>query len=150
MVSSEARRHRLYESVKASHGEETAVDLLESLPPAGLPDLATKDDIALVLRDVQALRDLMDHRFALVDHRFEALEDRLDGRFQAIDERFQAIDERVHALREYTESVHQSLRHELVGQIDRGFRDQTLRLVWLVFGGMTALGGAVGVTAQLV
>ena len=45
MAVSEQARRRLYEQVEAQMGEEAAVTLMDSLPPAGWGDVATKQDL---------------------------------------------------------------------------------------------------------
>ncbi len=90
MTAGEQQRHALYEAFSETHGEEVAVNLLEALPPAGLPDLATKDDIALLRRDLQALDDKTALRFEQVDRRFDDFQAQIDRRFEQVDRRFDA------------------------------------------------------------
>jgi len=58
----EERRHEVFEAFKASHGTKIAGALLEMLPPAGVPELATKGDLAIVRADIAALEARMGER----------------------------------------------------------------------------------------
>jgi len=57
-------RHRVYEAIRASHGDEVANGLMEMLPPVGWADVATKHDLD-VLRVM--LEERMDLRFQLIE-----------------------------------------------------------------------------------
>ncbi|HVM41753.1 MAG TPA: hypothetical protein VM618_13340 [Acidimicrobiia bacterium] len=52
MTGSEVVRHRVFDAFQRSHGVEVASDLMELLPPAGLPELATKQDLAVLKADL--------------------------------------------------------------------------------------------------
>lgn len=54
MSVDERRRHELYEHAKSHWGEEAAVTLMELLPPVGWADVATKDDLASLGRELRA------------------------------------------------------------------------------------------------
>jgi len=56
MPVDEARRHAVYEALRAVHGEVVAASMMEMLPPAGVPELATKADLALLKSDFDLLR----------------------------------------------------------------------------------------------
>ena len=71
MAISEEVRHRIYESFRASFGDEVANGMMEMLPPVGWADVATKHDLA-------ALEERLDLRFALVDARFAQMDQRFD------------------------------------------------------------------------
>ena len=91
MAISEEVRHRIYESFRASFGDEVANGMMEMLPPVGWADVATKHDLA-------ALEERLDLRFGAleerVDVRFAGLEERLDLRFALVDARFAQMDQR--------------------------------------------------------
>jgi len=53
-------RHRVYEAIRASHGDEVANGLMEMLPPVGWADVATKHDLS---GSLGALEDRMGLRF---------------------------------------------------------------------------------------
>lgn len=54
MAGTEAARHRVFEAFHASHGEEVASDLMELLPPAGMPELATRQDLQVLEAGLKA------------------------------------------------------------------------------------------------
>ena len=62
MTVNEESRHEVFEAFKASHGTKIAGVLLEMLPPAGVPELATKGDLAIVRADIAALEARMGER----------------------------------------------------------------------------------------
>ena len=62
MTVNEESRHEVFEAFKASHGTKIAGALLEMLPPAGVPELATKGDLAIVRADIAALEARMGER----------------------------------------------------------------------------------------
>lgn len=154
IAASEQQRHGLYAAFSESHGEEVAVNLLEALPPAGLPDLATKDDIALLRRDLQALDDKtalrfeqVDRRFEQVDRRFDDFQTQIDRRFDQIDRRFDGfqaqIDRRFDAQKTSFDTKLNDLEARLDAKLQAELRRQTARLA----AGATTL--AVVVTAVL-
>jgi hypothetical protein len=79
MAIDEQRRLELADAAKRALGDAAGITLMELLPPVGWADVARKDDLELLRREVvgeiQALRDEMHHRF-------EALELRLEARFE--------------------------------------------------------------------
>lgn len=70
----EAIRHDVFEAFRASHGRELAAKLMQLLPPAGVPELATK-------ADVEVLRVEMAGEFALVREEMRSLEARVTALF---------------------------------------------------------------------
>ena len=79
MAITEEVRHRVYEAIRASHGDEVANGLMEMLPPVGWADVATKHDLS---GSLGALGERMNLRFALVDQRFGLMEARLGERLE--------------------------------------------------------------------
>ncbi|MGI9118730.1 MAG: hypothetical protein ACR2G7_01125 [Acidimicrobiales bacterium] len=67
MVIDERARRALHQQLEAALGGPAADTLMDSLPPIGWADIATK-------ADVDARFDAVDRRFDAVDRRFEALE----------------------------------------------------------------------------
>lgn len=74
MPVEERRRVELRNVVTSAWGEEAADTLFDLMAPSG-HELATRQDI-------EALRRDMDHRFDRMDARFDALEHRLLERFE--------------------------------------------------------------------
>ena len=58
MAITEEVRHRVYEAIRASHGDEVANGLMEMLPPVGWADVATKQDLAALREQVATKADL--------------------------------------------------------------------------------------------
>ncbi len=56
MTVNEEMRHRVYEGLKALRGAEFAGAMMEMLPPAGVPELATKADLAVLESKLNELR----------------------------------------------------------------------------------------------
>jgi hypothetical protein len=73
MSVDERRRLQLADAAKRALGDDAGITLMEMLPPVGWADVATKQDIALLRRDLELLE--------------ERLEERLDARFEARFER---------------------------------------------------------------
>ena len=46
MSITEAQRYQVYESMKASHGDDVALSLMAMLPPVGWADVATKHQLS--------------------------------------------------------------------------------------------------------
>jgi hypothetical protein len=54
-MPSETRRHQLYHELRGLLTKESVDELMESLPPMGGASLATKDDVAALREQVDAL-----------------------------------------------------------------------------------------------
>jgi hypothetical protein len=65
----ERARHRLYRRLEEILGPEEAGTLMNHLPPAGLPDLATKTDLALTRADMVALEERLTARIEQMGRR---------------------------------------------------------------------------------
>jgi hypothetical protein len=72
MAVIEDRRIALLEAAHHHWGRDVAVTLMEMLPPSGWGDVATR-------QRVDALERNMELRFQLVDQRFDALETKVEG-----------------------------------------------------------------------
>lgn len=76
MVVDERARRELHQQLEAALGSRAADTLMDSLPPIGWADIATKVD-------VDARFDAVDRRFDAVDRRFESLEAIFQASLQA-------------------------------------------------------------------
>ncbi|HVM39670.1 MAG TPA: hypothetical protein VM618_02685 [Acidimicrobiia bacterium] len=92
MAVDEEMRYRVYEAMKAHHGSDVAGALMEMLPPAGVPELATKADLALHAAAVEHRIDALDNRLA---RRIDGLEGRIDGLEGRMDQRFQVFEAQI-------------------------------------------------------
>ena len=81
MAISEESRHHLYRRLEEVLGSTEAAVLMEHLPPIGWADVATK-------RDLDALEQRMDMRFARTEDRL----DRLETRFERLESRFDRLE----------------------------------------------------------
>ena len=86
MALSEQRRHRMYQRLEETLGEEAAGTLIEPLPRATWADLATKDELAAVkeelLEAMGRLREAFGHELGEARAETERLEQRLMDRFE--------------------------------------------------------------------
>jgi hypothetical protein len=147
MSVDERSRLQLAEAVKRALGDDEGITLMELLPPVGWADVATKHDLLMFEERLDARFERVDARFERVDARFEALDARferiearfesLDARFEDVDGRFEGLDARFEGLETRFDAKLEALEYKLVSAMDRGFRDQTWRLV----AGMAALLG---------
>ena len=119
MAITEEVRHKVYEAIRASHGDEVANGLMEMLPPVGWADVATKHDL-------DVLRVMLEERMNL---RFERLEESIDLRFQIVDERFERADQRF------------DLMEARIGErLERAMRLQSARFMTAMAAMFTAFG----------
>jgi hypothetical protein len=61
MTVDERSRHQLYQKLQQVLGAEDATTLMEHLPPGGVAQLATKDDL-------RTMRDELEHKIDAVSH----------------------------------------------------------------------------------
>ncbi|HEX5615141.1 MAG TPA: hypothetical protein VFZ83_08295 [Acidimicrobiia bacterium] len=109
MVISERARHELFVKLEQILGREEATTLMEHLPPVGWADVATK-------RDLDALEERMDLRFASVEHRIELL--RAEFRAELAEGQGALRHELFGAFGEFRAELAEgqgALRHELFG-----------------------------------
>ncbi|MCR4418623.1 MAG: hypothetical protein QHH27_01650 [Clostridia bacterium] len=94
--------------------------------------LATKDELAAILKRLEAHEEASRRRFEAMERRFEAIERRfeaVDRRFEAVERRFEAVDRRFEALERRLEGVITDLRDlrlevsALSGRLGRGLED---------------------------
>ena len=89
---------------------------------------ARREEVAMVLQELQALRAEMDQRFEQVDRRFEQVDARIDAfrdaveqRFEEVNQRFEGMEQRFEGMEQRFEEVNQ--RFEEVNQrFDEVFR----------------------------
>ena len=90
MSVTETRRIELLEAARQTMGRDVAITLMEMLPPSGWGDVATRQRVDALERDINARFNAVDARFNAVDMRFDAV----DARFDAVDARFDEVDMR--------------------------------------------------------
>ena len=90
MSVTEDRRIALLEAAHQHWGRDVAVTLMEMLPPSGWGDVATRQRVDSLERD-------MDLRFRLVDQRLDALETKLDARIDAVSAEVAVLRREMHA-----------------------------------------------------
>ena len=116
---------RVRRSLEEKLGVEEASYLMDR-PVGGWSELVTNHTLDLKFA-------ALDERFRVIDERFVALEKRMDARFETVDARFE------------------SLRHELVGHIDKRFGELAWKVLTAVIAGMAVMATIfAGVTAGLV
>lgn len=146
MAIDERDRHRLHQRLDDVLGATEAATLMAHLPPVGWAEVATKDDVTALGREMNrqfdavdqrfdALETEMDRRFDAVDQRFAALETEMDSRFAAVDHRFDASEARM-----------ESLGHQLTTYLSDRLQEQ-LRVTMFAFVGCLATFSAVMVAA---
>lgn len=127
MPVTEDRRIALLEAAHQHWGRDVAVTLMEMLPPSGWGDVATRQRLDALERD-------LDLRLQLVDQRIDALEMKLTARVDALDARLEA---RIDALEGRVEALH----HDMHAEIARA----EVRLVrWIVASGLAMVGTIAG------
>ena len=114
MSVDERTRHEIYEKARESWGARAADGLMELLPPAGLPDLATKQDLALLGSDVALLGSELRGEIGVVRGEIDGLRTEMNQEFALVRGE---ID---------------TLRHEFRAELQRELRDQTTRILTFV------------------
>ncbi len=98
MSVTETRRIELLEAARQTMGRDVAITVTEMLPPSGWGDVATRQRVDALERDIHvrfdALETKYDARFDAIDARFKAVGARFDAIETTIDTRFDAIDMR--------------------------------------------------------
>ena len=105
-------------------------DLLERRPDleprmfkAFLKAFARREEVAVVLAELRALRAEVDRRFELVDRRFDKVDqrfDQVDQRSELVDRRFEPVDQRFDQVDRRFDQVDQRF-DRLEGKMDAGF-----------------------------
>lgn len=86
----------LYPELVERLGQETAMDLLQRLPPPG--DVATRQDV----REVGGRVGALEHRMGALEQRIDAFEQRVTRQMERFDDKLERFHE---ALREQTRNV---------------------------------------------
>lgn len=99
MTTAEKERLALYEQLNSTLGPEPAETLMEYLPTQKWADLATKEDLRLLAKELQAE---MQAGFARIDGRFAQMESQfaqvksmfaqVDGRFAQVESKFAEME----------------------------------------------------------
>lgn len=124
MTVNEEMRHEVYDAFKASYGERVAGAIMEMMPPAGIPELATKADLAVLKADFDALQS-----------EFGTLQGEFDAKFAGFRQEFDAKLEGVES--------------RLGERIERGLREQGNRFITWMLGTAGVSVAAVGVFSRL-
>ena len=162
MAVEERRRIALHRAAAETWGEEVANTLVELVAPSG-HELATRADIQGVLAAMAAMDERLTGQIAALEERLAgqtaANDERLTGQMAALDERLMgqmaALDERltgqiaanaaqvtgqIAALDERWDLRMESLRHEIIGAVDRRIADAVnLQTRMLVISQLVAL-----------
>lgn len=102
MAVDERRRMQLFEQLAAVIGDEATGTVFELLPPPNT-EVATRDDLEGLRREMQRGFEEVSRRFDRQSARFDRVDeqfDRVDERFARVDERFAGVDERFEGLEE--------------------------------------------------
>ncbi len=149
MITTEAERFQMHESLIHTHGKEVADIIMEHLPPTGWGDVARRSDVAglqvLTKKDIDMLRISMagDMEALRLEIRgdMEALRLEMRGEMQELRTEMRG---EMHALRLEMRSEMQALRLEMRSEMHMLFNQQ---LKWLV--GLVITAQALGTGALL-
>ena len=99
MTTAEKERLALYEQLNSTLGPEPAETLMEYLPSQKWADLATKEDLRLLAKeltaDMQAGFARMEAKFAQIDGQFAQVKSQfaqVESRFAQVDSQFAQVD----------------------------------------------------------
>ena len=178
MPIDQGTRVEVYEALKTAHGERVANAFMEMLPPAGVPELATKSDVALMGAEIRAemahlrvefgelsgevtdLRADLRGEISAVRGEISALGTELRGEISAVrgelrsglsGVRGEVTDLRAD-LRGEISAVRgeiSELRGEFGERVERALREQTTRFVGWMFAAVGITSTIVGAAARL-
>ena len=131
MPVDERSRHLLYRKLEAVLGSDEAGTLMDHLPPAGLANLATKNDLVGLRNELIGRLDRLDQRLT---GNMQSLDDRVTGNMQSLDQRLTA---RMESLDHGLTARMESLEHRLTAKIEQSAR----RLVMWTSSMVLATGG---------
>lgn len=132
MTTAEKERLALYEQLNSTLGPEPAETLMEYLPSQKWADLATKEDLRLLAKELQAE---MQAGFARIDGRFAQVESqfaRIDGRFAQVDGQFAQMESQFAQVKSMFAQVESKF-----AEMESKFAQQT-RTIVLALGGFAA------------
>ena len=94
------------------------------------PANATKDDIKLLIHQ-------MDKRFEQVDKRFESIQNQMDKRFEQVDKRFESMDKRFDVIMGYLlkerylikVEIQKELEPQLIRKADKNILDKVISII---------------------
>ena len=113
-------------------------------PVGGWSELVTNHTLDLKFAVVEERFRGIDERFELVDERFAMV----DRRFDLVDARFDALERKIAAT---VNASAESLRHEILGDIEKRFGALAWKVVTAVIAGMAVMAAIfAGVTTGLV
>ena len=128
------------EAVSALHDEDLIEvfsrrlpDLLERRPDlepvifkAFLKAFARREEVALVLTELRALRTEMERRFEQVDRRFE----QVDQRIEQVDQRIEQVDQRIEQVDQRIEQMDQRIKQmdQRIKQMDQRIKQMDQRI----------------------
>ncbi|MGH8896070.1 MAG: hypothetical protein ACRDZ4_03385 [Egibacteraceae bacterium] len=95
MVVDERSRHDLYARLADVLGPDHATTLMEHLPPVGWADVATKQDLVLVRRDIDAVRQDLTGVKTELELKIDAVRQDLTGLEERLNSRIEATEHRV-------------------------------------------------------
>ncbi len=143
MAVEERRRVALHRAAADSWGEEVADTLVELVAPSG-HELATREDVRVILDAMDAMERRWDARFAAQDERLSAMDDRWHERLSAMDERWHerlsAMDQQWDIRFEGAEDRSVGRFHEAMALFERRIADAvTHQTRTLVFSQLAAI-----------
>ena len=104
-------------------------------------NVATKDDIKMILELMEKRFEAMDKRFEAMDKRFESLQREMDKRFEAVDKRFESLIREMNARFE-TMQKEMNTRFEAIDKRFEAINKRLNLITWVIGIGFTLLGGA--------
>lgn len=82
MPVNEETRHEVYDDLKRVHGGRMAGLIMEMFPPAGAPELATKDDVAVLRTELQGEIQVVRSEILALRAEIQAAEARMGERLE--------------------------------------------------------------------
>lgn len=108
MVVNDRSRRALAASLERVLGAEEADVLMESLPPSGWTDVATKADLD-AFEERMTLR--FESRFGRLDERISGVEGRLDGRIDGVESRLGRVEDRLDGVESSLKDLQQQMNN---------------------------------------
>jgi hypothetical protein len=171
MVVDERARLALHRRLEDVLGGEQALTLMEHLPPVGWADVATKHDIVVLKRDLDALGERlglrmdalearlgsrMDALEARLGSRMDALEARLGSRMDALearmgglDARMGEFDARMGEFEQRTDLKLEALEHRMLARFHADLISQTRLFVFSTIGSLATIASLAFAAARM-